>query len=145
MLRSTDLFLSQRGVIVASVHRDVRGMSPHGDPVTKLELGVDNTLLGQSILVSLQGSRDRLSEDEFEHQMAVVLGELGDATWDIVARKWDMISFTLNEEESEVSVLPTKRRKGGWLSREEPQVVSAVPDQVGFLARKLMQNYRLVS
>jgi hypothetical protein len=110
------VYYSSKGVMVSAVHGDVSGGSPDGPPMVMLSPRPSISEIGEAVIRSLAGSHDGLPTEETERLLASTPHVMGEPNWDIVEKRWDLISLKHQTAEKVVRIITYHRNAdGGWL------------------------------
>lgn len=143
MRQSCHVRYSHKGLLISAVHRDVRGMGPDGDPLALLRLDAEITIIGVAVLDALRGSRDGLSVEESEVQIARTFALAGEHTWQGFEREWEMIRVAFEDGGATVVLYQMHRYEtGGYvMSRDDPVFrCPADPEEVGRVVRQIIDR-----
>jgi hypothetical protein len=83
-----------------------------------LPVNASNEVLGATVLASLKGARDGLTEQEWDAQTAKALGLLGEQSWNTIEKNWDHI-YVYKINDDTINVVPMARHEGGGYGTRE--------------------------
>ena len=142
-LACCSIFYSRKGIVIASVHRDIRGWTPHGEPMRLLGVDANASTIGDAVLSSLLGSRDGIAENEGEADSSKMFRLMGEKSWKGVHKRWYLIKASMDRNKTTVEFFPTHRDKwGGWMTLQgDPAYRCSIdPIEMGKIIAKIISS-----
>jgi hypothetical protein len=128
MIKCCDIYYTPQKIFVSAVHRDVNGMTPCGEPMKLIRGQSLNGEIGDAVVASLYGSRDRMPENEGNLQTKKALDVLGERSFDNLSEEWDLIKVSFDERKNNVELFPMHRHtNGGFVSFNDDPIFSCKP------------------
>jgi|GEM_PF-3000468 len=110
------IYYCERSLLVVASHRQVDGACPSGGPAALLPRHASADQIGEAVLRSLRGGRERLTEDEGKAEQEQILKLSGELDLRSLEKNRQLIHVWLEGSETSLHIRPARQyQTGGYV------------------------------
>jgi hypothetical protein len=139
--KGATIYYSKKGILVSTLLRDKMGWTAYGHPMVLLSIGAPPDIIGQCVIQSLNGTRDKLSSEELRNNTQEMFKLVGESSWKLLEKKWGSIHIVIEPNRKLVKIIPMRRYEtGGYIYSESIFECECVETIIGNIVRGLIDG-----